>query len=78
MVDLQSRGVVTTTTSSTASKLSTVLTASLLRYDAITHPMNFTGSWRRARCLVAASWGLSIAFSAPILLFYETTETEAC
>ncbi len=46
------------------------------RYDAITHPMNFSGSWRRARVLVAISWILSALFSSPILFFYETTETE--
>jgi hypothetical protein len=32
---------------------------SIDRYDAITHPMNFSGSWRRARGLVAAAWILS-------------------
>ena len=49
---------------------------SIDRYDAITHPMNFSGSWRRAKGLVVAAWVLSFAFSAPILHFYETTETE--
>ena len=49
---------------------------SIDRYDAIRHPMNFGGSWRRARGLVAAAWALSALFSAPILHFYETTETE--
>lgn len=48
---------------------------SIDRYDAITHPMNFTGSWRRAKSLVIAAWGFSLVFSAPILHFYETTET---
>ncbi len=46
------------------------------RYDAITHPMNFTGSWRRAKVLVIAAWLLSAAFASPILHFYNTTETE--
>ena len=46
------------------------------RYDAITHPMNFSGSWRRAKGLVIAAWVLSVAFSSPILHFYKTTETE--
>jgi len=32
---------------------------SIDRYDAITHPMNFSGSWRRAKVLVAAAWILS-------------------
>lgn len=43
---------------------------SIDRYDAITHPMNFTGSWRRARILVAAAWILSIVFSIPMLILY--------
>ncbi|XP_023344767.1 cardioacceleratory peptide receptor [Eurytemora carolleeae] len=47
---------------------------SIDRYDAITHPMNFTGSWRRAKLLVLASWILSIIFSLPILLFYDIYE----
>ncbi|XP_046390486.1 cardioacceleratory peptide receptor-like isoform X2 [Ischnura elegans] len=43
---------------------------SIDRYDAIAHPMNFSGSWRRARILVAAAWLLSAIFSLPILIFY--------
>jgi len=49
---------------------------SIDRYDAITHPMNFSGSWRRAKALVMIAWFLSAAFAAPILHFYNTTETE--
>jgi len=37
----------------------TKVALSIDRYDAITHPMNFSGSWRRARGLVAAAWILS-------------------
>lgn len=48
---------------------------SIDRYDAISHPMNFSGSWKRARALVAAAWLLSLVFSAPILHFYNTQET---
>ncbi|XP_023726546.1 uncharacterized protein LOC111874907 isoform X2 [Cryptotermes secundus] len=44
---------------------------SIDRYDAITHPMNFSGSWRRARVLVVAAWSLSALFSAPIFILYE-------
>ncbi|XP_069697680.1 cardioacceleratory peptide receptor-like isoform X2 [Periplaneta americana] len=44
---------------------------SIDRYDAITHPMNFSGSWRRARVLVAAAWVLSAFFSIPIIILYE-------
>lgn len=44
---------------------------SIDRYDAITHPMNFSGSWRRARRLVAAAWALSACFSIPMLILYE-------
>ncbi|XP_054082089.1 cardioacceleratory peptide receptor isoform X2 [Zeugodacus cucurbitae] len=44
---------------------------SIDRYDAITHPMNFSKSWRRARHLVTAAWVVSVIFSLPILFLYE-------
>ncbi|XP_047003950.1 cardioacceleratory peptide receptor-like [Schistocerca americana] len=44
---------------------------SIDRYDAITHPMNFSGSWRRARALVVTAWGLSFLFSIPSMIFFE-------
>ncbi|XP_011877639.1 PREDICTED: cardioacceleratory peptide receptor-like isoform X3 [Vollenhovia emeryi] len=44
---------------------------SIDRYDAITRPMNFSGSWRRARALVIIAWALSAFFSMPILFLYE-------
>ena len=44
---------------------------SIDRYDAITHPMNFSGSWTRARVLVIVAWGLSFLFSIPILFVYK-------
>ncbi|XP_023288247.1 cardioacceleratory peptide receptor, partial [Orussus abietinus] len=44
---------------------------SIDRYDAITRPMNFSGSWRRARFLISAAWGLSFLFSVPIIFLYE-------
>ncbi|ALC46754.1 CcapR [Drosophila busckii] len=44
---------------------------SIDRYDAITHPMNFSKSWKRARHLVAGAWVLSALFSLPILVLYE-------
>ncbi|XP_055638650.1 cardioacceleratory peptide receptor-like [Toxorhynchites rutilus septentrionalis] len=44
---------------------------SIDRYDAITHPMNFSGCWNRARRLVAAAWSLSVLFSLPIFYLYE-------
>ncbi|XP_022919038.1 cardioacceleratory peptide receptor isoform X2 [Onthophagus taurus] len=47
---------------------------SIDRYDAITHPMNFSGSWKRARVLVVIAWILSFVFSTPtIFLFKEKT-----
>eukprot|EP00096_Caligus_rogercresseyi_P009385 TRINITY_DN3178_c0_g1_i1.p1 TRINITY_DN3178_c0_g1~~TRINITY_DN3178_c0_g1_i1.p1 ORF type:complete len:410 (+),score=69.45 TRINITY_DN3178_c0_g1_i1:306-1535(+) len=49
---------------------------SIDRYDAITHPMNFSGSWRRAKVLIILAWALSILFSSPILHFYTTKETQ--
>nr|XP_036233492.1 cardioacceleratory peptide receptor isoform X2 [Bactrocera oleae] len=44
---------------------------SIDRYDAITHPMNFSKSWRRAKHLVTAAWMVSVLFSLPILFLYE-------
>uniref|UniRef100_A0A1I8P294 G-protein coupled receptors family 1 profile domain-containing protein n=2 Tax=Stomoxys calcitrans TaxID=35570 RepID=A0A1I8P294_STOCA len=44
---------------------------SIDRYDAITHPMNFSKSWKRARHLVAGAWIVSALFSLPILILYE-------
>nr|UIG55679.1 crustacean cardioactive peptide receptor isoform 1 [Schistocerca gregaria] len=49
---------------------------SIDRYDAITHPMNFSGSWRRARLLVAAAWLLSAVFSVPIAVLYHERPVE--
>ncbi|XKL67888.1 hypothetical protein PGB90_003379 [Kerria lacca] len=44
---------------------------SIDRYDAITRPMKFSGSWRRAKFLVISAWGLSAVFSIPIPILYE-------
>ncbi|XP_077302418.1 crustacean cardioactive peptide receptor [Arctopsyche grandis] len=44
---------------------------SIDRCDAITNPMNFSGSWKRAKFLIASAWILSIVFSVPILVLYE-------
>lgn len=44
---------------------------SIDRYDAITRPMNFSGSWWRARALVITAWALSALFSMPIIFLYE-------
>ncbi|KAK2581578.1 hypothetical protein KPH14_002087 [Odynerus spinipes] len=44
---------------------------SIDRYDAITRPMNFSGSWWRARVLVVVAWSLSALFSVPIIFLYE-------
>ncbi|KDR17833.1 hypothetical protein L798_06780, partial [Zootermopsis nevadensis] len=49
---------------------------SIDRYDAITHPMNFSGSWKRARILVVSAWLLSFCFSVPIVVFYEEKEVQ--
>jgi neuropeptide S receptor len=46
---------------------------SIDRYDAITHPMNFSGSWKRAKVLVISAWAMSALFSAPQFLLYEET-----
>nr|CAD7586941.1 unnamed protein product [Timema genevievae] len=50
---------------------------SIDRYDAITHPMNFSGSWRRARALVAVAWLISAVFSVPIVILYHERRIEA-
>lgn len=41
------------------------------RYDAITHPLNFSGSWKRARLFVTLAWLMSAVLSVPILVLYE-------
>ncbi|XP_033611290.1 cardioacceleratory peptide receptor-like [Cryptotermes secundus] len=46
---------------------------SIDRYDAVTHPMNFSGSWRRARLLVTVAWIISAVFSVPIVVLYRET-----
>lgn len=46
---------------------------SIDRYDAITHPMNFSGSWKRAKILVISAWFVSALFSTPQFLLYEET-----
>ncbi|KAK8784004.1 hypothetical protein V5799_009631, partial [Amblyomma americanum] len=38
---------------------------SIDRYDAITKPMNFSGSWKRARWLIGLAWAASVAMSLP-------------
>ncbi|KAJ2947084.1 hypothetical protein O0L34_g16429 [Tuta absoluta] len=49
---------------------------SIDRCDAITNPMNFSGSWNRARCLIVAAWLISFIFSIPLLIFYEVKEVQ--
>ncbi|CRK97137.1 CLUMA_CG010534, isoform A [Clunio marinus] len=44
---------------------------SIDRYDAITHPMNFSNCWKRARLLVFFAWALSAIFSIPLFILYE-------
>lgn len=49
---------------------------SIDRYDAITHPMNFSGSWKRAKILVVSAWLLSALFSTPQIFLYELTSVQ--
>ncbi|KYM96443.1 Cardioacceleratory peptide receptor, partial [Cyphomyrmex costatus] len=49
---------------------------SIDRYDAITRPMNFSGSWWRARALVITAWTLSALFSMPIVFLYEEKQIQ--
>ncbi|XP_076346084.1 cardioacceleratory peptide receptor-like [Tachypleus tridentatus] len=38
---------------------------SIDRYDAITHPMKFSGSWKRAKILISIAWGISALAASP-------------
>ncbi|RVE46572.1 hypothetical protein evm_008759 [Chilo suppressalis] len=49
---------------------------SIDRCDAITNPMNFSGSWNRARVLIISAWFISVIFSIPILILYEVKEVQ--
>ncbi|XP_030757140.1 cardioacceleratory peptide receptor-like [Sitophilus oryzae] len=49
---------------------------SIDRYDAITHPMNFSGSSKRAKLLVVLAWSVSVIFSAPTLFLFEEKPVE--
>ncbi|KAM3962872.1 neuropeptide receptor A26 [Aphomia sociella] len=49
---------------------------SIDRCDAITNPMNFSGSWNRARGLIVSAWLISIVFSIPLLILYEVKEVQ--
>ncbi|XP_070494290.1 cardioacceleratory peptide receptor-like [Chironomus tepperi] len=46
---------------------------SIDRYDAITHPMNFSNCWKRAKLLVIFAWFFSGLFSIPLFILYEET-----
>ncbi|KAF6213085.1 hypothetical protein GE061_010799 [Apolygus lucorum] len=43
---------------------------SIDRYYAIKYPMNFSGSWRRARLLILLAWSLSVVLSVPVGFLY--------
>ncbi|KAM3962856.1 neuropeptide receptor A30 [Aphomia sociella] len=47
---------------------------SIDRCDAITHPMNFTGSWRRARALILVAWFISFLFCVPMLFLFDEAD----
>ncbi|XP_022235710.1 cardioacceleratory peptide receptor-like isoform X2 [Limulus polyphemus] len=38
---------------------------SIDRYDAITRPLRFSGSWKRAKILIGSAWGLSALAASP-------------
>ncbi|XP_013773734.1 cardioacceleratory peptide receptor-like [Limulus polyphemus] len=38
---------------------------SIDRYDAITRPMKFSGSWKRAKMLIGMAWGISALAASP-------------
>ncbi|XP_074604584.1 cardioacceleratory peptide receptor-like isoform X2 [Brevipalpus obovatus] len=45
-----------------------LVSLSIDRYDAITHPLNFTSRARRAKFLITAAWSLSALLSVPQLV----------
>lgn len=49
---------------------------SIDRCDAITHPMNFTGSWRRARALILSAWFVSFVFCLPMLFLFDEAQVQ--
>ncbi|XP_076372941.1 cardioacceleratory peptide receptor-like [Tachypleus tridentatus] len=44
---------------------------SIDRYDAITRPMKFSGSWKRAKMLIAMAWGISAVAASPAVFLNE-------
>ncbi|GFS00127.1 cardioacceleratory peptide receptor [Elysia marginata] len=44
---------------------------SIDRLDAVARPLHFTGSWLRAKLLVATAWILSALFAVPQLVLFE-------
>ncbi|KAF7277589.1 hypothetical protein GWI33_005493, partial [Rhynchophorus ferrugineus] len=48
-----------------------LVSLSIDRYDAIRHPMKFSGSWKRAKILIILAWGISAIFSLPMLFLYQ-------
>ncbi|KAE9538804.1 hypothetical protein AGLY_005386 [Aphis glycines] len=70
---LQSRQVLTSNVVVTYSSTYVLVALSIDRYDAITHPMNFSSSWRRARALIGCAWILSFVFAVPSVFINEET-----
>ncbi|XP_066244935.1 cardioacceleratory peptide receptor-like isoform X2 [Euwallacea similis] len=48
-----------------------LVSLSIDRYDAIRHPMKFSGSWKRAKILIILAWAVSAVFSVPMLFLYQ-------
>ncbi|CAH0563748.1 unnamed protein product [Brassicogethes aeneus] len=44
---------------------------SIDRYEAIRYPMKFSGSWKRAKCLIITAWLCSVLLSTPILILFK-------
>ncbi|XP_013791492.2 cardioacceleratory peptide receptor-like [Limulus polyphemus] len=44
---------------------------SIDRYDAITHPMKFSGGWKRAKTLIGSAWGISALAAIPAIFLNE-------
>ncbi|KAK3793050.1 hypothetical protein RRG08_016558 [Elysia crispata] len=50
---------------------------SIDRLDAIARPLHFTGSWLRAKVLVATAWLLSAVFAVPQLILFQVVQSQS-
>ncbi|KAK6166584.1 hypothetical protein SNE40_023240 [Patella caerulea] len=48
-----------------------LVSLSIDRLDAVARPMNFSGSWLRAKILIGSAWLISLLFAAPQLFLFQ-------